>query len=543
MRRSRVRDALELGRDAYTSMAWREAFTHLAAADAEAALDPDDLEGLATAAYLMGRDADARAAWARAYHDHVDRDEVQRAARCGYWLSVTLLLAGEGSQSGGWLARTQRLLDARALDCPERGYLLVIRAYATLLSGDAEAACSMSAEATSIGVGFGDTELTAMGLLGQGEALCETGQIAAGIPFLDEAMVAVASGEVSPITAGILYCASILSAQQAFDLRRVSEWTIALDRWSRSQPDLVPFRGQCLVHRSEIKALHGAWPEAFAEARRACAWLSDPAKPTAGLAFYQYGELLRLQGDLGAAEDAYREASRYGHDPQPGYALLRLVQGRTDDALATIRRVLDEAASQSSTRYLSAAVEIRLAAGDPEGAAEAANMLAAAAAKVDKPVLWAMSEQGLGAVAVGVGAAREGLEHLRKAQRFWSELHAPYEVARVRVLVARALELLGDGDGAALELDAARATFRRLGATPDLAHLGGKTLTTDGGVLTAREREILALVAAGGSNREIAADLVISERTVARHLANIFAKLDVASRAAATAYGLKHRLI
>lgn len=526
-------------------MAWREAFNRLEEADAEAALEPDDLERLATAAYLIGHDADAGAAWSRAYHEHVDRDDVRRAARCGYWLSLMFQLAGEASQGNGWLARAQRLLDARGLDCPERGYLLVIRAYVTLLGGDPVAACAISAEVRAMGVRFDDAELTAMGLLGQGEALCASGQSAEGIPLLDEVMVAVASREVSPITAGILYCASILSAQEAFDLRRVHEWTVALDRWSGSQPDLIPFRGQCLVHRSEIKALHGAWPEALVEAKRACDWLSEPARPTAGLAFYQHGELLRLRGDLVAAEDAYRVASRHGHEPQPGLALLRLAQDRIDDAMATIRRVLDEAAGAGSTRHLSAAVEIRLAAGDLEGAREAASALAAAAARADKPVLWATSAAASGAVAVHAGTHGEGLEHLRRAQRLWTELDAPYEVARVRVLIGRAVELLGDADGAALELDAAAATFRRLGALPDLARLGEQPSATprDGGALTGRELEVLALVAAGRSNREIAADLVISERTVARHVANIFAKLDVSSRAAATAYGLKHRLI
>jgi DNA-binding CsgD family transcriptional regulator len=526
-------------------MAWREAFTRLAAADAEAALEPEDLERLATAAYLVGHDAESRAAWARAFHEHVDRDAVPAAARCGYWLGLTLQLASEASQSSGWLARTQRLLDTRGLDCAEQGYLLVVRAYATLLGGDAMSACAISAEAEAIGVRFGDIELTTLGWLGQGEALIEAGESSDGIRLLDEVMVAVAGGELSPITAGILYCASILSAQQAFDLQRVHEWTVALDRWSGSQAGLVPFRGQCLVHRSEIKALHGAWPEALAEARRACDWLSDPAKPAAGMAFYQHGELLRLRGDLETAEEAYRDASRRGYDPQPGLALLRLAQGRIDDAAATIGRILDETTPSGATRHLAAAVEIRLAAGDIDGANEAASALAAAAVDADKPVLWAMSAQASGAAAIGAGAARDALEHLRRAQRLWTELDAPYEVARVRVLIGRALHLLGDADGAALELDAARTTFDRLGAMPDLTRVDGETKAkaADRRGLSPRELEVLALVAAGRSNREIAADLVISERTVARHVANIFAKLDVSSRAAATAYGLTHRLI
>ena len=360
--------------------AWRDAFTHLSAADAEVPLEPEDLDRLATAAYLIGRDYDAHAAWSRAYHEHADRGDVDRAAHSGFWLSTTLLLASETAQSHGWLARTERLLDGQGIDCAARGYLKVVRAYDTLNGGDALAAHAISTEAHALGVRFADPELTALGLLGQGEALIEHGDLDAGARLLDEAMVAAIAGEVSPITAGILYCASVIAANRAFDLRRVHEWTMALDRWSGSQPDLVPFRGQCLVHRSEIKALHGAWPEALEEAQRACDWLSNPAQPASGMAFYQHGELLRLRGDLAAAEDAYREASRYGFDPQPGLALVRLAQGRVDVAAAAIRRVLDEVRTADGldprpghTRVLPAAVVIRLAAGDVDGAAEAAN--------------------------------------------------------------------------------------------------------------------------------------------------------------------------
>jgi DNA-binding CsgD family transcriptional regulator/tetratricopeptide (TPR) repeat protein len=555
MRRAPTRDALELGREAFVSRAWREAVTRLSAADAEAPLEPEDLERLATSAYLTGRDLDARTAWTRAFHEHVDRGDAEHAARCGFWLSATLMLASEGAQSSGWLARTERLLDERGLDCVERGYLGVVRAYDTLGAGDPLAAYAISSEVHAIGMRFADPELTALGLLGQGEALIEHGDNHEGGRLLDEAMIAAISGEVSPIAAGILYCASVIAASRAFDLRRAHEWTVALDRWSGSQPDLVPFRGQCLVHRSEIKALHGAWPEALVEARRACDWLSDPAQPASGMAFYQHGELLRLRGDLDLAEEAYREASRHGHDPQPGLALLRLAQGRVDAAAAAIRRALEEARRSTApattpgrTRYLLAAVEILLAAGDHAGAAEAAAELASTAEAANLPFLRASAAQVSGAIAVEGTMTNEGLEDLRLAQRLWTELDAPYEVARVRVLIGRALRALGDADGAALEFDAAEATFRRLGAGPDLASLSalGASAGRRGrakGTLTGREREVLVLVATGRSNREIAGDLGISDRTVARHVANIFVKLDVSSRAAATAHGLRHGLI
>lgn len=545
-----VRGALELGREAASSASWRDAYAHLSVADAEAPLAPEDLERLATAAYLIGLDHDAHAAWSRAYHEHADRGDTERAARCGFWLSLTSVLAGEEAQGSGWLSRTQRLLDTHHLDCVTQGYLQVIQSYMTLSRGDPVAALAVSRDAHACGVRFADLELTSLGLLGQGEALIESGEAIDGTRLLDEAMIAVTAGEVSPISAGILYCASVLAAQRAFDLRRVHEWTIALDRWSGSQPDLVPFRGQCLAHRAEIKALHGDWHEAFVEVQRACDWLTHPRQPAAGIAFYQLGELLRLRGDLTAAEEAYREANRFGHDPDPGLALLRLAQGRTDAAAAAVRRVLDDAPAEGDrpprperTRVLSAAVEIRLAAGDLDGAGEAAAELATAASAMDTLVLHATSGQMSGAVAVAAGATREGLVVLRRARQLWTELNAPYEVARVRVWIGRALRDLGDADGATLELDAASATFERLGAVPDLEWVAGMAQGSQPGPLTDRELEVLRLVAEGRTNREIAATLVISERTVARHIANILAKLDVSSRAAATAFGLTHHLI
>jgi ATP/maltotriose-dependent transcriptional regulator MalT len=293
-------------------------------------------------------------------------------------------------------------------------------------------------------------------------------------------------------------------------------------------------------------ALHGAWPDAMDEARRAAERLTaPPGQPAAGLAFYQQGELHRLRGEHARAEDAYRLASQWGRDPQPGLALLRLAQGQVDTAAAAIRRVVDEASGfVARSRLLPAQVEILLAAGDVEAAAAAAE-LTGLAEGLGAPYLTAVAAHAHGAVLLAEGEPKAALAALRGAWLAWQDLDVPYEAARVRVLIGLACRELGDRDGAAMELDAARWVFRELAAAPDLARveaLSGRAATEAAG-LTARELEVLRLVAAGETNKAIAGDLFVSERTVDRHMSNIFAKLGVSSRAAATAHAYRHGLI
>jgi ATP/maltotriose-dependent transcriptional regulator MalT len=504
---------------------------------------------LATAAYLVGQDSDATAIWTRAYHEYLDRGEAARSVKCGSLLSLTLLLQGEAAQSSGWLARAQRLLDDPQPDCVERGYVLAMSALRALVAGDAAGSLATNRQATKLGERFGDHELVSLTLLQQGQALIQLGECADGVHQLDEAMVAVTAGEVTPILAGIIYCAVISTCQRIFDLSRAHEWTSALNDWCASQPDLVPFRGECLVHRSEILQLQGDWPAALKEARRACGLPKAPG----GMAYYQLGELHRLRGEFERAEKAYREASRRGHEPQPGLSRLRVAQHQIDVAATSIRRVLNEAkntqgpgAGAPRGKLLGPYVEIMLAASDASSARAGAEELSSIAADLGAPLLQATSAQASGAVLLVEGNAVEALERLRNARTVWQALEAPYEVARVRVLIGLALRQLGDEDGAKMELDAARAAYESLGAEPDLTRL--EELSPTGaakasGGLSGREIEVLGLIAAGKSNREIAVDLVISERTVARHVSNIFTKLGVSSRAAATAFGLTHDLI
>ncbi len=542
-----VSGELARGRQCYAASAWADAFALLSQADKAVPLGVADLELLATSAYLIGQDGVFLDALDRAHGSYLSAGETTSAARCAFWLGLSLLFMGETGRGTGWLAGARRLIEGEKADCVERGYLLLPTAEQLLGADDYDTAYATAADAIEIGDRFGEADLVSCARHLQGRALMGQGRVEEGLALLDEAMIAVTAGQLSPLMTGLIYCSVIDACQQVYALARAWEWTSALTQWCEAQPQMVAFTGTCLVHRAEIMQLHGAWRDAIEEARRACERFSQGTEqqPPAA-AFYQQAEVHRLRGEFEAADEAYRNASQRGCDPQPGLALLRLAQGSTDVAAAAVRRVVSATTDQlQRTRLLPAYVEIMLAVSDIENARSACRELADIAEGFDTGVLSAMAAHAQGAVELAEGDAQAALGSLRRAFEAWRQVEAPYEAARVRVLVGLACRAFGDDEGAGLELDAARAVFEQLGAAPDLARIASLTKATLSGRphrLTPRELQVLRLVAAGKTNKAIAAELFLSEKTVDRHVSNIFNKIDVPTRAAATAYAYKHNL-
>jgi ATP/maltotriose-dependent transcriptional regulator MalT len=532
---SRPLDHVERAREAFENNAWRDAHEAYLAADATEALTGDDLERLAITACLVGRDRDFLRYKERAHRAHVAADGARPAARDAFWLALFSLFRGDVGQANAWVARAERLIVGH--DCVERGYLAMVTGEQVLRRGEVEAALEIARDAAALGERCGDPDLVAGARHQQGRAAIQLGRIAEGIRLLDETMLAVVAGELSPIMTGLMYCSVIEACRGAYEWNRAREWTVALSRWCDRQAGMVAFTDACFVHRAEILCLQGAWADAMLETRRVCERGEHCDRPAPGAAFYQQGEIHRLRGEVAEAEECFRTASRRGFEPQPGLALLRLSQGRTDAAAAAMRRLLGASSERVERgRILPAYFEIMLAIGDLEEANKACDELEVLHAAYETEVVRAQAAQARGALCARCGDASAALGHLRDAFECWTRFGAPYEAARVRVALAEVCAALGDVEASALELDAARTTFEKLGAPFAAGKPGSDPLTP-------REVQVLRLVARGHTNKVIARELGLSDRTVDRHVCNILLKLKVPSRAAAAAHASTHRLI
>jgi DNA-binding NarL/FixJ family response regulator len=534
--------ALETAQRAFAADDWSTAFALFRAAGEAAGLSADHRYALAESAWWLGEIDVALDAWKRAHDDYVALGDYAGAAMSAMFLACHSMERGDAAAGSGWMHRTRRLLD----DAPEgaaHGYPLYFQIFAEMLAGDLDAALNTAVEVGDIGRRFNDPNLVAIALVGKGRALLKRGSVGDGMAVLDDAMLAALAGRLHPVWAGAVYCHLMDACRELDDVRRAAEWTLAASRWCEGTPDTGVYRGICRVHRAQVLQIKGAWREAEREASQACRDLAHVHLATIAEGHYEIGEIRRLRGDLTGAEEAFRRAHEAGRDPQPGLALVRLAQGQPEIAAASIRTALAVLGVDplSRARLCVAQVEIALAVGDLETARSACTELKQTAATYQSSGLAAAARQAQGALLLREGAAAEAIVALRAACRRWQDLDARHHAATARLLLAEAYRGLGDEDAAQLELGAADAVFEQLGAEPGqrrVAGLRGHVAPPAG--MTDREVEVLRLVAKGHSNRDVASMLFISERTVHRHLSNVFTKLGVSSRTAATVYAFEH---
>ncbi|MFD9543243.1 LuxR C-terminal-related transcriptional regulator [Streptomyces sp. NPDC060022] len=539
------RQPLDRAREAVSREAWGDAYRMLHGIDPDL-LAADDLVALADAAWWTSRVDESVAVRTKAYSRYADRGESRQAGHCAWMLFYEHQLAGRNAAAAGWLHRARQRLGGEP-ECVEQCYLARVDAEEAQNRGAFREAMDHARRMAGIARRCGSADLLALSTEAEAGVLLAEGRVAEGIDRLDDVMCAVAAGELSAFFTGWIFCLGLQQCMACADLDRAAEWTEAAMAWCATMPEENNFRGLCRVHRVEVLELRGSWSQAATEAALTCKELLPYEALSAAEAVYLEGEIQRRRGDTAAAGRSYARAHELGRDPQPGLALLLLAQGRTGASEAALRVAIAADGGRHRGRLLAAQVEILLALGRLDEARTVADELAAVAREwqrrreSDRTPPHATAAWAGGAVAFAEHDLPRALPLLHRALSLWLDLGVPYEAAQTRMTLAAADRAAGDDESARLELRAAHAAFEALGAVPDARRAAA--LLKLPGRLTGREVEVLRLVAGGRTNRAVAAELTISEHTVARHLNNIFAKIDVSSRAAATAYAYTHGLV
>jgi ATP/maltotriose-dependent transcriptional regulator MalT len=541
---------LDDARDARARHDWRACFDALSQAgeqdgdpDGDPRVEAERLDLMADAAWWLGRLDECIDFRERAYVLYDELGDGRRAGQCAVWLYEHHSFRASPAIAGGWLRRSRRALDASE-DCVEFGALLLREAEMAHGSGEFDGAATLAERGIALGRRLRSADLEAEALNALGRVLIDDGRPAEGLALLDEAMLFVLDGRLSPYSTGKVYCSLISVCEQLGDLARSAEWTAATARWAERHPFAV-FPGLCRVHHATTLQWSGQWVDAEREATRACDELASINLPNAAAAWAEIGDIRRRLGDLDAAEAAFLEADRFCSQPRVGVALLRLAQGRTEVAVSIISEALNNAGRTRLARakVLPAFAQIAIAAGNPDAAVAAVEELEGIAADFNSAGLLAAAVSARGRIQL-VQRDAAACETLRTAVARWTELGVPYEVATARTLLGQACRDAHDEVGAASAFDAARQLFDGLGVGPDARQAPAVVVAAPlPAGLTEREAEVLRLVAVGHTNKQVASVLFLSDKTIARHLSNIFTKVGVSTRAAATAFAFEHDLI
>lgn len=526
-----------------TVVDWVARYDKLTARRAE--LTAEELDDLGLAAWFLGRTAECERAWDAAHHAYLDAGEADAAIRCAFWQGFTLADRGETVRAGAWMSRLFELVEAAEPSPRTEALAALSRAVGAFAAGEFEASAGLGERAVALARAANDPDTEVLATMGLGRALVRSGRVVEGFGCMDRVMLAISSGRVSDRAAGPAYCAVIASCLDRWDVDRARVWTRELSDWCDAQHGLEPFRGECSVHRATVLQLLGEWDEATATFSEVCD--RERRVETLENAFYGLGELCRLVGRRADAETAYRNAAELGREVQPGLALLRRDEGRISAARSGIARALEASPTpRARAELLAAQVELEVEHGEWEVAARAAAELRVMADTFGTIFLEAQADRAEARLLIGTDAPEAALALLRRSWSVWRRLEATYEAAVTRVLMGRANRAVGDEEAAQLEFDAARTVLTGLGAVADLDRLERLAAEPDrpaaSAGLTRRELEVLQLIAGGRSNRQIANELFLSERTVARHVSNILGKLGLANRSGATAFAFEHGL-
>jgi class 3 adenylate cyclase len=480
-------ETLEHGRDAIRRHAWAEAVESLTTVDRDGDLSPDDLELLGTASWWMGQPDDSIEALGRAFTGYDGAGRPLDAARVAMTLAYQSFRGLNGPVGGGWLAQAARLLGDQP-EGPLHARLGFFQALGAIIAGRLQEGVVMAQAAMDIARRHdARNELyIAMSFKGMGQLF--SGDWEAGFANIDEAASAASSGQLDLRVASDIYCNTIAACRNVGDLARASQWAEEGERWMHRN-GAGGYPGICRVHRAEIKMLRGQWSEAEQEARQACDELERfRLLDSIGWAQYQIGEVRLRMGDLDAAAEAFDRAYEYGHDSQPGLAMLQLARGEIDDAARSIGRALAAASSDRGDadrvtrgRLLPAQVDIALARGDLDGARQAVEELESIAVRFDRPLFHAGAMTARGELLLGEDRPTEASPVLGQSWRLWQASDLPYESARARLRYAEALAAEGDEAAARRDLLAARAVLERLGATLDVQRIDALLGEAQGG--------------------------------------------------------------
>lgn len=524
---------LERARTAYRSGDWVTARDGFATArDGEAATGRD-LRALASCEWWLGRQESCLEILESAFRLLDSGGDEAAAAEAALVVALVRLTRGELTVGTAWARRAHRTL-AELPDSAAHAYDVYLTASMDLDGTGTLWPAESVSRMQELAAALRAPAVSALCAVVSGMHAIRAGRPAEGFAQLDEAMLCVVSDELDAEWAGDILCTTIHVCHELADFRRMADWTRAAEAWCASRGTDVVYAGVCRVHRLELQSASGEWDAAEAALQRACDDLASDHPWVAGDGWYQLGEIRRLRGDAAGAHDAYARARACGVDPVPGEALLALEAGDAQLAAAMITTSLERRDRMGRVRLLRPGIQIALAGGHAPRAEQLLDELETDAGDFGSDGFRAWAAHARGMVMVAAGDADGAISRLHAALDLFRRLRQPWEQANVLSWLASAHELRDDDTLAAQLREQAAAIFERLGAPPVVVRAAVPSASD--GPLTAREREIVELVAQGKSNRRIAEELFISEKTVSRHLANVYVKLDVGSRTAAAAW-------